>query len=558
MDFDFKYVEVHISDVNNFTPDSSTLADILMQGGVSVLSPVSTPEYNTDNYVKLISVDTSNNKSAASVQGVGQAKQVVATDIAGNVIDFSNIKFKDLGNIISDGSFELPETAAELANIAYFEVVNGDVLAQSPKVLSVTGAGGAASAFMDLVKEVPCKPGQQFTLIDSIRINVDVNVGAELLFVLKRTYANGTVDYVTIDNYGSGSNHNNWIYRFAAYFTIPANCYTFDVFIECKNQSVGEWYVDELELRPVTPTALIQDAAITNAKIGLLAVQDANVANMSVGKLITGTLSADVVVGARIKTADTGQRVELNSGGIGAWDNSGNQTLAVAATGGTVTGTGTFSSGAMGSNQVRMSASGPWSDPAVWFVQPSKSWGFSPSVYSPVSDGSLRIISAEQVSNSSGRSQVWLFRDRWELATQWGNDATAPNSTISAAGGINIQSGSSNEIEIVAGGNSNSTMGLIDIKGKMPTAWVGNALFMHYRASIGLGSGNTGTAGDSTVTWGPTWARGVPRLVVGAERDSGAVAVRVQANSSTAATFTATSLANGSTSAVAVVWGWQW
>ena len=67
-----------------------------------------------------------------------------------------------------------------------------------------------------------------------------------------------------------------------------------------------------------------------------LLIDDAHISDLTVSKVTAGTIGADWIVGARIKTADAGARVELNSGGIGCWDSGGTQTVAIAASTGSV------------------------------------------------------------------------------------------------------------------------------------------------------------------------------------------------------------------------------
>lgn len=62
---------------------------------------------------------------------------------------------------------------------------------------------------------------------------------------------------------------------------------------------------------------------VQNANIANLAVDDAKIASLSVGKITAGTLAADVVLGARVKTADTGARVEMNSAGLKVYNSGG-------------------------------------------------------------------------------------------------------------------------------------------------------------------------------------------------------------------------------------------
>jgi hypothetical protein len=79
-----------------------------------------------------------------------------------------------------------------------------------------------------------------------------------------------------------------------------------------------------------------------------LPVKDGDIETLTVSKLTVGTLSADVLVSARIKTADTGVRVEFNAAGMAAFDALGQQTFAVDAATGAVITVGDFATGFSG------------------------------------------------------------------------------------------------------------------------------------------------------------------------------------------------------------------
>lgn len=81
-------------------------------------------------------------------------------------------------------------------------------------------------------------------------------------------------------------------------------------------------------------TVKVQDAAINNAKILDLAVNNAKIGDMSVDKLTAGRLNFDMAVGARIKTADTGARAEMNGTGFFLFDSLGNALLSAQIVGG--------------------------------------------------------------------------------------------------------------------------------------------------------------------------------------------------------------------------------
>ncbi len=67
--------------------------------------------------------------------------------------------------------------------------------------------------------------------------------------------------------------------------------------------------------RHVTADSITTMAANINRAV----INDAMITSMSVGKLVAGNIFADLTVSNRIKTADTGARVELNAGGLFAY-----------------------------------------------------------------------------------------------------------------------------------------------------------------------------------------------------------------------------------------------
>lgn len=79
-----------------------------------------------------------------------------------------------------------------------------------------------------------------------------------------------------------------------------------------------------------------------------LLIDDAHISDLTVSKVTAGQISADWIVGARIKTADTGARAEMNSGGFGLWNAAGTQTLFAAASTGDITIIGQLKSGTAG------------------------------------------------------------------------------------------------------------------------------------------------------------------------------------------------------------------
>jgi hypothetical protein len=86
------------------------------------------------------------------------------------------------------------------------------------------------------------------------------------------------------------------------------------------------------------------DAATATA----LLIDDAHISDLTVTKVTAGTISADWIVGARIKTADTGPRAEMSSAGFQAYSADGTQTVNIASADGSVTIVGQLKSGTSG------------------------------------------------------------------------------------------------------------------------------------------------------------------------------------------------------------------
>lgn len=86
------------------------------------------------------------------------------------------------------------------------------------------------------------------------------------------------------------------------------------------------------------------DAATATA----LLIDDAHISDLTVTKVTAGTISADWIVGARIKTADTGARTEMSADGFEAYDSSGTRTFFADAATGSVSIVGQIVSGTTG------------------------------------------------------------------------------------------------------------------------------------------------------------------------------------------------------------------
>jgi hypothetical protein len=368
---DFSHTEFHVSSVNNFTPDATTLIGTAVSFPSSLLQR---PDlYDTVYYCKLISVDHNGNKSAASAQGSGQASQVVGTDIEGNIIDLSHIRFRDQANIAQDGNFTIPEYTTERVTAAgsrWAAVVGEDSGSQAIRYQP----GSTGGYRVNLASGIPVIGGELF--MARLRCQSGANSAPNTVRVsigVLWTLLNGGQTLQTIT--GSlipGTTAIGWTTLTAAYAQAPATAVEAEFFIQANSIALTSGFIDVewAEVRRVIGTLLIQDAAITTAKINDLAVNTAKISDLSVGKLTAGTLAADVVLGARIATALTGARTEMNSSGFYRYTSTGAIAVQIDDTGNLLT--GTFKTAATG-RRIEIGAAGKTGE--VEFIAPDNTVG---------------------------------------------------------------------------------------------------------------------------------------------------------------------------------------
>lgn len=92
LETDLAALEVHLSTVNNFTPSASSyIGDMRANNGMMAASATAIQTFQVANtvavYIKVIAVDTSGNRSAASTQGTTTATLVDSAHISALVVD---------------------------------------------------------------------------------------------------------------------------------------------------------------------------------------------------------------------------------------------------------------------------------------------------------------------------------------------------------------------------------------------------------------------------------------------------------------------------------------
>ncbi|KND38488.1 phage tail protein [Streptomyces acidiscabies] len=94
---------------------------------------------------------------------------------------------------------------------------------------------------------------------------------------------------------------------------------------------VGTFPVEETDERWVKVVAVDRSGNKSNASDAssatALLIDDAHISDLTVSKVTAGTITADWILAAAIKTANSGQRVELNAAGLQAYGEEGDQTI---------------------------------------------------------------------------------------------------------------------------------------------------------------------------------------------------------------------------------------
>lgn len=390
---DFDRVDVHVSTVTGFAPSAATLrGDLLTAGSLTVPGLAYVPQY-----VKLVARDRAGNSSVASAQATVTPAQALTADLADNIV--TNAKMADAAvgtaelvdsavsevkiatdavssrTIAADavGTAELAALAVTAAKIADAAVTTtkivdaaiAEVKIATDAVSSRTIAAGAVTASELAAGSVIAGKIAAGTIVAAdiaaatitgakIAANTitATNIAAATITAVEIAAATITGAKIAAGTIAAGN-------MVAGTITAASGILADAVIVTAKiadaavvTAKIGDLQVSTAKIADAAivqakianlavGSAQIIDAAIINAKIGALAVDDAKIGSVSATKITVGTLSADVTVSARIKTANTGARVELSSVGIRAYNAAGTETVGIDAADGAARFTGT-------------------------------------------------------------------------------------------------------------------------------------------------------------------------------------------------------------------------
>ena len=325
--------------------------------------------YNTSGTVL---VDTADVRKAILSAQIADG-QITAAKIVAQAITADKLTVSSFGdNLIRDFNFQDGKTPG--ANIpvawgdgsnnggsAYFEN-NANMPGGVVMTIAAPANPGVGRAYSEMF---PVTPGAQYYFEAALSkysgagaTNMFFRIGWYTTYLPLTNGSDGTVAGTGYnDLYGSTNVPTNDASKtvYSGSLTAPSDArWARVIFYNFQPAATSYLYVNNVYAKRVLLGAAIQDGVLTASKIvsgslttasgvfGAAAIQDASIGSLSVGKITAGTLTADITVSARIKTANTGARVELNSSGLQAFDSSGNQTVNIASATGAATFTGTL------------------------------------------------------------------------------------------------------------------------------------------------------------------------------------------------------------------------
>lgn len=297
---DFAYCEVHISTSGaSFTPNDSTRTPYrLMQFAGTIVIPT---ENYTLTYVRLVPVDVWGNKGVASTAGSATPVKAVATDLTGTALP-GDITYRDEGNLVIDGSFEVQsardERTAMKSSANVFFTSTAGFAAHGNWAIQINGDGTQykdifLSGGTSSIGNAPVESGTKLYASAKIR-GISAN-GSAYLAVQWINKDGGLISAEIFANVNTSSSTGSYVF-FEGTHVVPANAVSARFYFQTTNQTAGSWFLDQIQVRRIVGTSLIEDLAVTNAKIALLAVNNANIASLAASKITTAELQA----GARI------------------------------------------------------------------------------------------------------------------------------------------------------------------------------------------------------------------------------------------------------------------
>jgi hypothetical protein len=287
---DFSHVEVYVStsSISDPPPGGTALKGILEYGSSMVVSNIA---YNTTVYCRLFAVDKSGNRSVASTQASTTNLPLIRTDLSSSSVTYNEIAYKDSGNLIQDGSFEVTtinslRQANATGSVSFYFGAGWNT--HGSYILRIVGAASAKT--VPLTNHIECVGDEKYYMRGLFYNEGTANGNIYMTF--EWTDQAGAVTYTDISATPAAT--TTWE-QHEGVVVVPSTAVRMRILIRTSGHTTGYFNVDLVEARPIIQTILIDDAAITNAKIADASIDTAKINSLSASKIEAGTITADKI-----------------------------------------------------------------------------------------------------------------------------------------------------------------------------------------------------------------------------------------------------------------------
>lgn len=268
-----------------------------------------------DIAVRLIAVNSAGNKSTASTGVVVTPKKILNSDF--DITLPTGAVYSEEGSLIKDGTFESPTirglrptTSASWAGngFTYENAVGGAKHGEYFLKYNNALLGGADRAYyFTALTYNDSDPVSSLRIISAGKYYVSFqarNIGASnnINFTCHWALADGSVVTTAKDWTAAEVSSGDWE-QLQTVFAAPDNATLMRPYILVRSGSTtGEWHFDSFEIRRVIGTELIEDAAITRAKIGEAAIGTAQIEEVDAALIKSGIIDANRIGANSIET----------------------------------------------------------------------------------------------------------------------------------------------------------------------------------------------------------------------------------------------------------------
>lgn len=237
---------------------------------------------------RLAAVDLTGNRSGYSATFSATPQRVVETDLG--VVLPGDIAYSDVGNLIPDGSFE-SEAVRDLRNWApvgdgVWSFVTGQAQHGSWAYQCVSGT--ATQQYQYLCSDIAGSVVSEFTPATS-KIYVSCRVksaagatGSPRISARFWPQAGGANSFASTPDRAPST---SWT-QIEAVFAVPADTRSVNIAIRVDGASSGTHWFDSVVVKEVIPSMLIEDLAVTNAKIASVAANKITAGEIAAGQYV--------------------------------------------------------------------------------------------------------------------------------------------------------------------------------------------------------------------------------------------------------------------------------